>query len=102
MSAGLGPFYLKFTAEVRIVDQRDGAAMGQIRSPSTQGSRRIPRRLVTASLTRKSTLLGRSGQGLAVEDESQTSTHSRGHLPQNVRSQNALFRRPPRAECAFS
>ena len=65
--------------------------MGQIRSPSTQGSRRIPRRLVTASLTRKSTLLGRSGQGLAVEDESQTSTHSRGHLPQNVRSQNASF-----------
>ena len=58
-----------------IVDQRDGAAMGQIRSPSTQGSRRLPRRLVTASLTRKSTLLGRSGQGLAVEDESQTKNH---------------------------
>mgnify|MGYP001644249882 FL=1 len=26
-----------------------------------------------------------------MEDESQTSTHSRGHLPQNVRSQNASF-----------
>lgn len=49
--------------------------MGQIRSPSTQGSRRLPRRLVTASLTKKSTLLGRSGQGLAVEDESQTKNH---------------------------
>ena len=58
-----------------IVDQRDGAAMGQIRSPSTQDSRRLSRRLVTASLTRRATLLGRSGQGLAVEDESQTKNH---------------------------
>ena len=94
-----------------IVDQRDGAAMGQIRSPSTQGSRRIPRRLVTASLTRRATLLGRSGQGLAVEDESQTSAHSRGAYHRMcaarmrfsvvLRAQNALFREGLQPECVF-